>query len=47
MSILVLLLSLLNFAFGSPLYKESIKPDQIDVCASGGCIQDQLPYPRS
>ena len=44
MSILVLLLSMISFAFGSPVYKESIKRHpQIEACASGGCYQEQLP----
>jgi hypothetical protein len=44
MSIFVLLLSLIQFAFGSPINKESVnKAPEIQACASGGCVE--LPRP--
>jgi hypothetical protein len=40
MSIFVLLLSMISFAFGSPINRESVKTaPQIDACASGGCVE--------
>ena len=44
MSIFVLLLSLIQFAFGSPINKEELRTAPlINGCADGGCVQEQLP----
>ena len=41
MSILVILISFLISGFSSPLFKEGIKEktQQIETCASGGCVR--------
>jgi hypothetical protein len=41
MSIFVLLLSMISFAFGAPINRESVRnaAPQIEACADGGCVQ--------
>jgi hypothetical protein len=41
MSIFVLLLSMLSFAFGSPINRENVNSAPlIEACADGGCVEN-------